>query len=110
MVAPLLMTPNGRACCSNRPARAFSIVNDGDTSWEQVARTCLDEMNAAGLQPRCRSILEVPYADLGPNWSKRPRYSSLDISMLSREFPPGPRPWREALSAFVRAEKSFAER
>ncbi len=87
-----------------------NLVNDGDTSWKHFAHACLEEMDAAGLHPRCRSILEVPYTDLGPNWSKRPRHSSLDISTLSREIPPGPRPWREALSAFVRTQKSFAER
>lgn len=86
----------------------FNLVNGGDTSWERFAHACTAEMHAAGMNACCREIIEVPYTELGANWAKRPRHSSLDISKLARAFPPGPRPWREALAAFVRSEKSFA--
>lgn len=86
----------------------FNLVNDNRTSWEEFARTCLGEMTAAGLRPACREILEVPYTDLGPNWAKRPRHSTLDTAKLRGAMPPGPRPWRQALADFIRTENSFA--
>lgn len=86
----------------------FNLANTGDTSWEEFARATRDEMEALGLRPRCRDIVEVPFASLGPNWAKRPRFSCLDTTQLERLAPPGPRPWREALRDFVAGEKSFA--
>lgn len=86
----------------------FNLVNDDDTSWELFARACLEEMTALGLRPACREIIDTPYADIGPNWSKRPHQSSLDLSKLRRALPPGPRPWRDALAEYIRREKSFA--
>lgn len=85
-----------------------NLVNDGDTSWEEFARAALDGMKALGMETRCRSIEEVPYEHLGANWSKRPRWSCLDISRLQHLHPPGPRPWREALSSFLQEQKSVA--
>jgi len=86
----------------------FNLANEGDTSWEEFAHTCLDEMTAAGLNPRGRRIEEVPFGELGPDWSKRPRHSCLDTTKLSALHPPGPRPWREALRTFLEDDKSFA--
>jgi dTDP-4-dehydrorhamnose reductase len=86
----------------------FNLVNDGDTSWEAFARACLHGLSAAGLQPACREIVHIPYTELGPNWAKRPRHSSLDIGKLRQCMPPGPRHWREALHDFIATEKSFA--
>ncbi len=85
-----------------------NLVNDGDTSWEEFARAALDGMKVLGMQTRCRSIEEVPYERLGANWSKRPRWSCLDISRLQHLHPPGPRPWREALASFLHEQKSVA--
>jgi dTDP-4-dehydrorhamnose reductase len=50
----------------------------------------------------------VPFEDLGPDWSKRPRYSCLDPGKIAEIFPPGPRPWREALGQFLAEWKSIA--
>ncbi len=86
----------------------LNLVNDGDTSWEEFARVCLAEMQSLGMNPRCRHIEEIPYADLGPTWSKRPRWSCLDIGKIRAAHPPGPRPWTEALGSFLREQKSVA--
>lgn len=80
----------------------FHLANDGDTSWEEFARVCLEKMRTLNVNPRCQQIHEIPYEDLGPNWSKRPRWSCLDTSKLRAASPPGPRPWGEALTDFLR--------
>ncbi len=86
----------------------INLVNTGDTSWEEFARACLEEMISAGLAPRDRRIEEIPFGQLGPDWPKRPRHSCLDTSKLAGLLPPGPRPWREALRDFLAEDKSFA--
>jgi dTDP-4-dehydrorhamnose reductase len=86
----------------------FNLVNTGETSWEEFARATLAQMKALGLSPACHAIVEVPFEDLGPDWSKRPRYSCLDPGKIAEIFPPGPRPWREALGQFLAEWKSIA--
>lgn len=86
----------------------FNLVNPGETSWEEFARTALAQMQSLGLAPACTNIEEVPYGQLGPGWSKRPRFSALDTAKLAATLPPGPRPWREALGKFLAEWKSVA--
>ena len=86
----------------------FNLVNSDETSWEEFARECLQQMELVGLDPVCKGIEEVSYEELGPGWRKRPRYSCLDTGKLARALPPGPRPWREALEAYLSEWKSVA--
>lgn len=86
----------------------FNLVNSGETSWEEFARATLEQMIARGPAPGCPGLEEVPYTQLGPGWTKRPRRSGLDPARLAALFPPGPRPWREALGAFLEEWKSVA--
>lgn len=86
----------------------FNLVNPGETSWEEFARTTLAQMGLLGLAPACQIIVETPYTQLGPGWSKRPRYSCLATEKIAGVFPPGPRPWREALGEFLDEWKSVA--
>jgi dTDP-4-dehydrorhamnose reductase len=86
----------------------FNLVNPGETSWEEFARTTLAQMDLRGWAPVCRKIDEVPYDQLGPGWSKRPRFSGLDTAKLAATRPPGPRPWREALGEYLTEWKSVA--
>jgi dTDP-4-dehydrorhamnose reductase len=81
----------------------FNLVNRCGTSWEEFARLCAQKMGFAETV-----ITEVPYETLGPNWSKRPRYSCLDTAKLEKTLPPGPRPWTEALDSFLKEWKSIA--
>lgn len=97
-----------RLLVERRERGLLNLVNPGPTSWEEFARACAERMRAAGFTLRCEAIGELPYAELGPNWSKRPRFSSLDVSRLAGLFPSGPRPWPEALDAFIREQKSIA--
>ena len=86
----------------------FNLVNQGETSWEEFARTTLEQMTVLGLAPACRTIEEVPYEQLGSGWSRRPRYSCLDTAKIAATFPPGPRAWREALGEYLAEWKSVA--
>jgi len=83
----------------------FNLANAGETSWEEFARCCATRL---GLPPD--KIREVPYGDIGPHWALRPRFSCLDVGKLARTLPPGPRPWLEALDAFLAEWKSVAAR
>ena len=87
----------------------FNLVNAGDTSWEEFARTCLVRMKDLGDHPACRHLEEVPYEQLGPDWAKRPRHSSLSLQKLAATLPPGPRPWEEALDSYLKEAKSIAD-
>ena len=86
----------------------FNLVNDGDTSWEEFAVVCLARMQSLGLNPACREMIRIPYEQMGDSWSKRPRYSCLDIGKLARAIPPGPRGWTETLDDFLACQKSIA--
>jgi dTDP-4-dehydrorhamnose reductase len=86
----------------------FTLVNPGETSWEEFARATLTQMTSLGLAPKCMDLEKVPYEQLGPGWAKRPRYSCLDVAKLASVFPPGPQHWREALGEFLFAWKSVA--
>lgn len=86
----------------------FNLVNSGETSWEEFARATMEQMISCGATPACTGIEEVPYTELGPGWTKRPRRSGLDPARLAALFPPGPRSWREALGAFLAEWKSVA--
>lgn len=97
-----------RRLVESRCTGLFNLVNPGETSWEEFARVTLEQMKFLGLDPACREITGVPYRDLGPGWSKRPRYSCLDPAKLVSTVPPGPRPWREALGQFLSEWKSVA--
>jgi len=81
----------------------FNLVNRGETSWEEFARLCAQKMGFAETV-----VKDLPYETLGPNWSKRPRFSCLDTKKLESALPPGPRPWKEALDSFLTEWKSIA--
>jgi len=97
-----------RRLVENGHTGLYNLVNQGDTSWEEFARVCLDILTTNGQAPSCRHIQEVPYTQLGPGWEKRPRHSSLDTAKLAAALPPGPRPWREALAGYLQHPKSIA--
>jgi len=115
--ASLKVASGKRGCClyaadaalwigrlvSSEQTGLFNLVNRGGTSWEEFARRCARQM---GLPDT--AIREVPYEQLGANWSKRPRYSCLRTDKLEKALPPGPRPWTEALDAFLAERKSVA--
>lgn len=92
----------GRLVASDQ-AGLFNLVNRGGTSWEEFARLCAGLMGFPETM-----IVGVAYETLGPNWSKRPRYSCLDTTKLQNAIPPGPRPWTEALDSFLAEWKSVA--
>lgn len=86
---------------AQRHTGLFNLVNKGTTSWEHFARTCLEKINALGLSPACREIIEVPFQSLGIHGAKRPTHSTLSTAKLAATLPPGPRPWEAALDDFL---------
>jgi dTDP-4-dehydrorhamnose reductase len=98
-----------RQLLEHKQVGRFNLVNTGDTSWEEFARACLEEMDSLGLAPACRQIIEVPYGQLGANWNKRPRSSGLDTTKIAHALPPGLRHWREALKAFLHTQVALGD-
>lgn len=90
-----------RLLLENKATGLFNLVNSGCTSWEEFARTCLQSLQALDRRPACREIIETPYDQLGAHGAKRPRHSCLSTTKLASTLPPGPRPWQEALAAFL---------
>lgn len=97
-----------RLLATGGPTGLFHLANDGTMSWESFAARCLERWPTLGLEPSCRNLIEVPFATLGPDWSKRPHHSALALDKISALFPPGPRNWTEALDDYLSELKSFA--
>ncbi len=83
----------------------FNLVHTGVMSWEEFAKSCLDELKLRGLIPACQSIKEVPYDTLlADSSAKRPEYSALDTTKLSRALDRPVMPWRDGLGAYLDAQ------
>ncbi len=80
----------------------FNLAHTGEMSWEKYAATCLNELNERSLQPTCQIIKEVPYRSLFSTLkAKRPEYSALDTSKLSRALDQEIMPWQEGLKNYL---------
>jgi dTDP-4-dehydrorhamnose reductase len=84
------------------PAEAYGlyhITNDGDCSWHEFAT---EIFRLAGLSPALTPITSAEYG--AP--ARRPAYSVLSLErFISLGLAP-PRPWQDALAAYLREKKS----
>lgn len=75
------------------------VVNPGGCSWYEFARTIFElEGISADLSP-------IAAAEYGAA-ARRPTYSVLDVESLTRIGVPAPRPWAEALQAYLVERRS----
>jgi dTDP-4-dehydrorhamnose reductase len=76
----------------------YHVTNAGSCSWYEFARTIFELAGVpADLTPIPSSARSDP--------ARRPAYSVLDHAALHRLGIPAPRPWREALGAYIRERK-----
>lgn len=76
----------------------FHVTNSGATTWYEVAMTAIE---LAGLTA---DISPIPTTDY-PTPARRPMYSVLNLDELGHAGVAAPRPWREALAAYIEERK-----
>jgi dTDP-4-dehydrorhamnose reductase len=73
----------------------YHVTNSGSCTWHELARTIFE---LAGVSANLTPIPSREY----PLPARRPAYSVLDHAGLRAVGIPSPRPWREALAAYLR--------
>jgi dTDP-4-dehydrorhamnose reductase len=76
----------------------YHVTNSGSCTWHELARTIFE---LSGIQANLTPIPSCEY----PTPARRPPYSVLDHGGLRALGIPSPRPWREALAAYLRERK-----
>jgi dTDP-4-dehydrorhamnose reductase len=72
----------------------FHLTNSGSCTWHELARTIFE------LSGISANLTPIPSCDY-PLPARRPTYSVLDHAGLRRAGIASPRPWREALAAYL---------
>jgi dTDP-4-dehydrorhamnose reductase len=78
------------------------FANNGECSWQEYAQWALDCCHAEGIPMKARTIGASSLAEMASFVAKRPAYSVLSSAKYERLTGQAPRPWREAVAAFVR--------
>jgi dTDP-4-dehydrorhamnose reductase len=77
--------------------------NSGEpTSWHGMASLVIEEMVAAGALSQPVSIQKQTMAGMTSFRAPRPRFTAMDHRRLTGILGNDPRPWREALSQYIR--------
>ncbi|MBG9588619.1 dTDP-4-dehydrorhamnose reductase [Cytobacillus firmus] len=83
----------------NKESKIYHVSNTDACTWYEFARTIFEEM---GYNPKL--ILPTTTFEYGAR-AARPSYSVLAHGAILKENISPPRPWKEALKAFIRKEK-----
>ena len=78
------------------------LANTGECSWQEYAQWALDCCRAEGIEPKARSVGATRLEEMKSFIAKRPVYSVLSSAKYAGLAGRTPRPWREAVAAFVR--------
>ena len=78
------------------------LANSGECSWQEYAQWALDCCRAEGIPMKARKIGASSLADMKSFIAKRPVYSVLSSAKYKAVTGVAPRPWREAVAAYVR--------
>ena len=78
------------------------LANTGECSWQEYAQWALDCCRAEGIPMKARTIGASSLAEMKSFIAKRPVYSVLSSAKYEALTGQGPRPWQEAVAAFVR--------
>jgi dTDP-4-dehydrorhamnose reductase len=94
MLKPLIT--NGRV------SGLLHLANRGECSWQEYAQWALDCCRAEGVPMKARKIGASSLAEMKSFIAKRPVYSVLSSGKYETLTGHAPRPWQEAVAAFVR--------
>jgi dTDP-4-dehydrorhamnose reductase len=78
------------------------LANDGECSWQEYAQWALDCCHAEGVPMKATRVGAASLADMKNFIAKRPVYSVLSSGKYQRATGRTPRPWRDAVAAYVR--------
>jgi dTDP-4-dehydrorhamnose reductase len=78
------------------------LANGGECSWQEYAQWALDCCHAEGVPMKARKVGAAFLADMKNFIAKRPVYSVLDTGRYQKTTGETPRPWRDAVAAYVR--------
>jgi dTDP-4-dehydrorhamnose reductase len=78
------------------------LANGGECSWQEYAQWALDCCHAEGIPMKAKTIGASSLAEMKSFIAKRPVHSVLSSAKYERLTGQAPRPWREAVAAFVR--------
>ncbi|HEX8491182.1 MAG TPA: dTDP-4-dehydrorhamnose reductase [Chthoniobacterales bacterium] len=78
------------------------LANTGECSWQEYAQYALDCCHAQGIPMKARKIGASSLAEMKSFIAKRPVYSVLSSAKYAQLTGLTPRPWRDAVAAFVR--------
>jgi dTDP-4-dehydrorhamnose reductase len=89
---------------ANDPGYAgiLHLANAGECSWQEYAQWALDCCRAEGIPMKARAIGASSLAEMRSFIAKRPVYSVLSSAKYESLTGRAPRPWQEAVAAFVR--------
>jgi dTDP-4-dehydrorhamnose reductase len=106
MLKAFLPGDNGPATAgAGRLQNAIGIIhlaNTGECSWQEYAQWALDCCRAEGIPMKARKIGASSLAEMKSFIAKRPVYSVLSSGKYEAISGWAPRPWQEAVAAFVR--------
>ncbi|MDQ2919440.1 MAG: dTDP-4-dehydrorhamnose reductase [Verrucomicrobiota bacterium] len=75
--------------------------NDGACSWQEYAQHALDCCREAEVALRAHAVVPVPLASMGKFVARRPIYSVLSVEKVASLAGARPRPWRDAVRAYI---------
>jgi dTDP-4-dehydrorhamnose reductase len=78
------------------------LANSGECSWQEYAQWALDCCHVQGIPMKARKVGAASLADMKNFIAKRPVYSVLGSGKYQRATGETPRPWRDAVAAYVR--------
>jgi dTDP-4-dehydrorhamnose reductase len=78
------------------------LANGGECSWQEYAQWALDCCHAEGVAMKARTIGASSLAEMKSFIAKRPVYSVLSSARYKALTGTVPRPWQEAVAAYVR--------
>jgi len=87
---------------NERASGLLHLANTGECSWQEYAQWALDCCRAEGLPMKARKIGASSLAEMKSFIAKRPVYSVLSSAKYEALAGQAPRPWQEAVAAFVR--------
>lgn len=78
------------------------LANTGECTWQEYAQWALDCCHAQGIPMKARTIGASTLAEMKSFIATRPVYSVLSSAKYAQLTGLTPRPWREAVAAYVR--------
>jgi dTDP-4-dehydrorhamnose reductase len=78
------------------------LANSGECSWQEYAQWALDCCRAEGIPMKARSVSATRLEEMKSFIAKRPVYSVLASEKYRSLTGMTPRPWRDAVAAYVR--------